>query len=121
MFESAHSIKTFIGAKNFDQSRAFYNDIGFEEITLGNMSYFKINETLGFYLQDFYVKEWVDNSMIFLEVEQLEDTLDAIKKLNLIDKYPTARISDIQNQDWGDVFFVHDPEGVLWQIGSFKK
>ena len=32
------------------------------------MSYFRIFGDLGFYLQNYYIKDWVNNSMIFLEV-----------------------------------------------------
>ncbi|MDZ7897370.1 MAG: hypothetical protein U5N85_04985 [Arcicella sp.] len=46
------SIRPFVGAKNFEESRNFYRDWGFEEISLGyNMSVFKI-DSLAFYLQD---------------------------------------------------------------------
>jgi len=34
------------------------------------MSYFSADK-LGFYLQNAYVKDWVDNSMIFLEVDNV--------------------------------------------------
>jgi hypothetical protein len=47
----AKSIRAFIGAKNFEVSSAFYREIGFEEVSLdAKMSYFKVNENLGFYL-----------------------------------------------------------------------
>jgi len=63
------SIRPFIGAKDFDVSRRFYRDLGFEEVVLEhNFSYFK-TEGIGFYMQDAYVKDWVDNTMLFLEVD----------------------------------------------------
>ncbi len=115
------SIRAFIGAKEYEISRRFYRDLGFEEIpTAYNMSYFKMGN-FGFYLQDAYVKDWVDNSMIFLEVENVEDHLDAIKKLNLSTKYAKVRVSEISYNDWGNEFFMHDPSGVLWHIGEFAK
>jgi len=64
MNHKAKSIRPFIGAKDYEISREFYKDLGFEEIILSNtMSYFKTQE-MGFYLQDAYVKDWVDNSMV---------------------------------------------------------
>ena len=83
-----------------------------------NMSYFKLGE-FGFYLQDAYVKDWVDNSMIFLETENLESQLAHIKALKLATKYKNVRVSEIVYNDWGNEFFVHDPSGVLWHIGEF--
>jgi len=120
MNHNIKSIRTFIGAKNYNLSRQFYLDFGFEEIKIPyKMSYFKCGE-FGFYLQDAYVKRWVDNSMIFLEVQNLEQHLDDIKKLNLITKYQKVKISEIQYNDWGNEYFIHDPSGILWHIGEFK-
>lgn len=119
---SVKSIRPFIGAKDFETSRNFYHDLGFTEIPLpdGNMSYFSVGD-FGFYLQRAYVKDWVDNTMLFLEVEHVENHLAEIKKLNLEEKYTSVRISKIQYNDWGNEFFIHDPSGILWHIGEFKK
>ncbi|MDZ7606704.1 MAG: hypothetical protein U5K79_14200 [Cyclobacteriaceae bacterium] len=69
MGQKAVSIRPFIGAKDYELSRKFYRDLGFtESVVSHNMSYFK-KDGLGFYLQDAYVKDWVDNSMIFMEVK----------------------------------------------------
>lgn len=110
-----------MGAKEFEVSRRFYRDMGFEEIpTAYNMSYFKMGN-FGFYLQDAYVKDWVDNTMIFMEVENVESHLEAIKKLELTVKYDKVRVSEISYNDWGNEFFMHDPSGILWHIGEFVK
>ncbi len=117
----SNSIRTFIGAKDFKESREFYIDMGFEEIAIGpKMSYFKVDEGLGFYLQDYYVKDWVDNLMIFLEVENLEDCKNDIDQEELLNKYKGVRFSEIKNEDWGREFFMHDPSGVLWHFGEFN-
>jgi len=119
MEHKAKSIRPFIGAKNFDLSRSFYRDLGFEEITLGhNMSVFNI-EGLAFYLQDAYVQDWIDNTMIFLEVEDVSRYWNELVTLNLTSKYKDAKISPIKTHDWGRECFIHDPSGVLWHIGEF--
>ena len=118
---SGKSIRTFIGSKNYNVSRNFYLDLGFKEIiTSENMSYFYMDE-FGFYLQDAYVKGWVDNSMIFFEVENLESTLKYIKDLKLPEKYKNVRLSEIIYKEWGKEFFLHDPCGILWHFGKFKE
>lgn len=115
------SIRPFIGAKDFQTSRSFYRNLGFEEVTLfDNMCLFR-SGNFGFYLQDAYVKDWIDNSMLFLEVEGLEKHRAEIKNLDLENKYEGVRISTIQHNDWGNEFFLHDPSGILWHIGEFKK
>ncbi|MDY7395293.1 glyoxalase [Aureibaculum sp. 2210JD6-5] len=114
------SIRAFIGAKNYEISRNSYQDMGFEEfITSPKMLYFRLAD-FGFYLQDYFVRDWVDNSMLFLEVENLEKHFEGIKNLNLDKKYKNVRISEIVKNDWGNEFFIHDPSGILWHIGEFK-
>ena len=76
MKHNIKSIRPFIGSKDYNLSRQFYLDFGFEEMIKISykMSYFKSGD-FGFYLQDSYVKDWVNNSMIFLEVENVEEHL----------------------------------------------
>ena len=121
MEHKAISIRPFIGAKNFELSRAFYRDLGFEETCLGNnMSVFKIGG-LAFYLQDAYVKDWVDNSMLFLEVSDVALYWKELLTLNLTAKYENVRLTPIKEYEWGRECFVHDPSGILWHIGEFFK
>ncbi|MEJ7559981.1 MAG: hypothetical protein WKF66_16835 [Pedobacter sp.] len=66
MQHKAKSIRSFLGSKDFDTSRSFYRDLGFKETALSaNLSVFKTGD-LAFYLQDYYAKEWIENTMIFL-------------------------------------------------------
>ncbi|WP_460218795.1 VOC family protein [Psychroserpens sp. MEBiC05023] len=117
---SGQSIRAFIGSKDFHISRKFYSDLGFEEIvTSKTMSYF-YNDALGFYLQDAYIKDWIDNSMIFFEVDDLENMLKYIQSLKLPERYDHVRLSNIVYNDWGNEFFLHDPSGILWHFGTFK-
>ena len=121
MKHNASSIRPFIGAKNFDVSRAFYRDLGFEEKVLGDdMSVFKIG-SLAFYLQNAYVQDWVDNTMIFLEVDNVKRYYDELVALNLPRKYEGARVTPIKQYDWGRECFLHDPSGILWHFGEFNK
>jgi catechol 2,3-dioxygenase-like lactoylglutathione lyase family enzyme len=121
MNHPAKSIRPFIGAKNYQESIRFYIALGFDVHSLGSqMSVVNVNEELSFYLQDAFVKDWVDNTMIFLEVEDLQHHWEAMKVLGLPDKFPGVRLSDIQNNDWGSEFFLHDPSGILWHFGVFK-
>ena len=122
MKHQAKSVRTFIGAKNFEESRNFYKDIGFEESIISKgMSYFKIVETLGFYLQDYYVEDWINNSMIFVEVDNVEEYFLQLQNLNLQHKYKEVKLVPIRNENWGSECFLHDPAGVLWHFGAFKK
>jgi len=120
MKNSIKSIRSFIGAKDHTISRAFYHDFGFEEILISEkLSYFK-KEDFGFYLQDYYLKDWIENSMLFLEVLDVSAYHSDVKKRKLESNFEGVKISRIVKQDWGQEFFMHDPAGVLWHIGSFN-
>lgn len=116
----AASIRPFIGAKNYEISRSFYRDLGFQEVVLSsNMSYFHTTG-LGFYLQNAYVKDWIDNSMIFMEVADVSQFWTELLALELPAKYETVKIVPIRVLDWGKECFLHDPSGVLWHFGEFN-
>ncbi len=122
MKHQAKSIRAFIGAKDFEVSRNFYKDLGFEESVISkNMSYFKVTETLGFYLQDAYVEDWVNNSMLFLEVDNVEQYWNELQSLGLQHKYKDVRLTAIKKDVWGRECFLHDPSGILWHFGEFNK
>jgi len=119
MEHKAKSIRPFIGAKNFALSRNFYLDLGFQESVLShNLSYFK-TDGLGFYLQDAYIRDWVDNSMIFLEVDDVNRYWSELTSLNLTSRYEDVKLTPIREYDWGKECFIHDPSGILWHIGEF--
>lgn len=119
MEHKAISIRPFIGAKDFDLSRNFYRDLGFQELSLtSNMCLFK-SGALGFYLQDAYVQDWIDNTMVFMEVENLDEFYNKLVSLNLTIKYKDARLIPIKEEYWGRECFLHDPSGVLWHFGEF--
>ncbi|WP_057939035.1 VOC family protein [Algoriphagus resistens] len=122
MIHPAKSIRTFIGAKNYQESTHFYEVLGFKVQSVGEkMSVVTVRENIAFYLQDYYLKSWCENSMIFLEIEDdLESYWEAIKVLGLPDKFPGTKLSAIHYNDWGSEFFLHDPAGNLWHFGVFK-
>jgi catechol 2,3-dioxygenase-like lactoylglutathione lyase family enzyme len=121
MQNKAISIRPFIGAENFGLSRSFYRDLGFQEKVLSpNMSLFK-TDNLGFYLQDAYVKDWIDNTMLFLEVEDVDRYWNELLALDLPAKYQRVKLTPIRTYDWGRECFLHDPSGILWHFGEFSK
>ena len=113
------SLRPFIGSKNFDVSKSFYISLGFEEknisnnmslITLGNFS---------FYLQDYYAKDWIENTMLFFEIDDVATWFAWLKSLNLDEKYPGASLRPIRKEPWGEECFLLDPAGVLLHFGKF--
>lgn len=119
MNHNSKSIRPFLGARDFKLSRNFYKDLGFDEIQLAsNFSYFKSGD-FGFYLQDAYVKEWIDNTMVFMEVEDVNQFWHDLELLELPAKYENVRLGAVREEHWGKECFVHDPSGILWHFGQF--
>jgi catechol 2,3-dioxygenase-like lactoylglutathione lyase family enzyme len=113
------SIRPFLGAKDFERSRSFYRELGFAEHVIGaSLSVFSLG-VVGFYLQNGYVKDWVDNSMIFVEVADVDAFWAELVALELPAKYAGVRVTPIRTYDWGRECFVHDPSGILWHFGQF--
>lgn len=120
MEHNGKSIRPFIGSKNFELSRRFYSDLGFQEsIISADMSYFK-TDAIGFYLQDAYVKDWIDNTMVFMEVDDVKRFWNQLLALDLPSKYEHVRVTAISELDWGRECFLHDPSGILWHFGEFN-
>ncbi len=120
MQHRAKSIRPFIGAQNFELSRSFYRDLGFTETVLfPTMSVFK-NGAIAFYLQSDYIKDWVDNSQVFLEVEDVDAHFKELFALDLPSKYEGVRLVPVRTFEWGKECYLHDPSGILWHFGEFK-
>jgi catechol 2,3-dioxygenase-like lactoylglutathione lyase family enzyme len=117
--QQVKSLRAFIGAKDYQAARSFYRDLGFEErVISATMSLFTI-QGLSFYLQDYYVKDWVDNTMILSEVEDVDEYYSFLQRLELDKKYKDVRLMPIRQNDWGKECFLIDPSGVLWHFAEF--
>ncbi len=113
-------VRTFIGAKDYDLSRIFYTELGFHETVLDpKMSLFMVNQDFGFYLQDYYVKDWINNSMVFVEVDDVDSCEKELLAKGLHHTYKDVRFTEIKTFDHGRQLFMHDPSGVLWHFCQF--
>ncbi|MFM7887854.1 MAG: VOC family protein, partial [Pseudanabaena sp.] len=71
---NAINLRTFVPAKDFQLSKSFYLDLGFEmffedtELAVFNVG----NTGIGFFLQNFYVKELAETLMMHLLVEDVD-------------------------------------------------
>ncbi len=117
----ALSLRPFIGSLDFEVSSQFYRELGFEEFKIDhNLSVFKTG-AMAFYLQRAAVKDWLENTMLFLEVQDLDTFYASLVALDLPAKYPNVRVMGIREEDWGRECFLIDPAGILWHFGHFKE
>ena len=120
IYQETKSIRAFVGAKDYETSRSFYRDLGFSEIVISEkMSLFTI-KGLSFYLQDYYVKDWIENSMILLEVGDVQEYYSFLQRLELDKKYSNIKLVPLQENEWGKECFLIDPAGVLWHFAEFR-
>ena len=107
-------IKTFVPAKDFALSLDFYQEAGwtlkFEEAAIAELE-------LGdhrFFLQNYYVRDWANNFMLYINVEDAQAWYAHMQMIVENKRYKPARVKAPELQDYGDlVTFAWDPSGVL--------
>ncbi|KAF0815077.1 hypothetical protein IGB42_00154 [Andreprevotia sp. IGB-42] len=111
-------LKAFLPAQDYALSQAFYQDLGFTMAwDGGDLAYFH-HENVSFLLQNFYVKEFAENLMMHLLVEDVDAWWSTLQASGLIDKYAVRTVPP-QDQPWGmRDFVIIDPSGVLWRIAQ---
>ena len=63
--------RAFIPAKDFDSSKAFYEALGFKKLLDGDVAIFGVGAS-AFILQRYYKKEWAENCMMQMMVDNLD-------------------------------------------------
>lgn len=112
--------KIFVPAKDWAISLAFYQALGAElqwrhgdglaQLQLGGQR---------FLLQNFYAKEWAENFMIYLMVEDAAAWYDHAQALIASNKFPGIRAEAPKQMEWGDIVgYIWDPSGVLLHIAQ---
>jgi catechol 2,3-dioxygenase-like lactoylglutathione lyase family enzyme len=109
-------LKVFVPSKDFDVSKRFYQDLGFTVASLNEGLAYIRHGGSAFLLQKFYVKEFAENLMMHLLVEDVESWWERAHEVLL--KYG-LKSEPPKDQPWGirDFTFA-DPAGVLWRIGQ---
>lgn len=111
-------IKAFVPSKDFELSKRFYADLGFELAwSSDDLAYFHAGAS-SFLLQRFYVKEYADNFMMHLLVEDVQSWWSHVDSRQLGLKY-SVRVNPPEDRPWGlRDFTTDDPTGVLWRLGQ---
>jgi catechol 2,3-dioxygenase-like lactoylglutathione lyase family enzyme len=111
-------LKAFVPAKDYELSKRFYRDLGFTLASDGDgVAYFH-HENVSFLLQNFYVKEFAENLMLHLLVEDVDAWRAKVEESGIAARYG-VEVSEVRLQPWRmRDFTLHDPSGVLWRIGQ---
>jgi len=119
---SVNSIAAFVPSKDFETSRRFYIDLGFEQ-TWGDDSACGLQiDGQDVILQNYYVKDHAENFMMTLRVDDANAWWERIQALGLKEKYQLGIANPPAMQPWGIVvLYITDPTGVLWHIAEIPK
>lgn len=107
---------SFLPAKEFATSKRFYEALGFEKLVDAEVAIYQIGSSK-FILQNYFQKDWAENSMMQLVVDDLSAWWAYILSLDLPGRFGVQNPKPPTRQPWGQtVAYVFDPSGVLWHV-----
>jgi len=113
---TASDVKIFVPAKDFQESLAFYSALGWQTNFVaddGSLAVLELGDSR-FYLQNYYNKEWADNFMLHITVEDAAAWYQHASNIIANGSYKNACINKPKEEPYGAlVTFVWDPCGVL--------
>jgi len=113
--------RSFLPVQDFAVSKSFYKTLGFVKLLDGDVAICKAGSTT-FILQNYYQKDWAENFIMQLNVDDLDDWWTHIEGLDLPGKFNVQPPKAPAMQPWGlRVAYVFDPSGVLWHIAQRRE
>ena len=111
--------RPFLPAKDYATSLRFYEALGFETSVIGETMAQLSLGTHTFLLQGYYVKEWADNMMMHVLVEDVQAWWRHIEPLDLAGRFGVKAPVPPRAEPWGlTIAYVFDPSGVLWHFAQ---
>ncbi|MBI0474737.1 glyoxalase [Sphingomonas sp. MA1305] len=109
------SIRPFLPTRDFAQSRAFYEAIGFTPGYVDTELAIYDHDGAGFLLQNYFQQEWAGNTMVQLIVADLDHWWRRTD--GLAEQFGVRAPIAPEMKPWGlRVGMLFDPAGVLWHI-----
>jgi predicted lactoylglutathione lyase len=110
----------FVPARNFAVSKGFYKRLGWklnwEDAELAEMEI----ADQRFLLQNFYAREWAENFMIHVSIDDAQAWFDLAKNVVDTGQYLEAKVSPPARQAYGAVVtHLWDPSGVLLHLAQW--
>ncbi len=113
-------VRPFIPAQDFAVSKAFYEALGWKITWSDETLALLENGGHSFYLQSYYVKDWAENTMLHLTVQDAQACYAQIKSVVDGGLYPGARVAEPRVEPYGArVTYVWDPSGVLLHLAQW--
>ncbi len=110
---SIKDLKVYMPAKDFEQSKRFYAALGFKMSEgWGGATDFELNGNQ-FRLQDYYVKDWADNFMVVMGVDDADAWHQHVRRIAESGEFDGVRVKPPEVVGDSLVLHVVDPSGVL--------
>lgn len=107
-------IRVFIPSRDYDESQAFYQALGFNmEYVSEALSLFN-NGDCYFFLQRFYHEDLAKNLVLQISVLDINEAYQKISNIK------GAKFEPTKTMPWGKVIFLWGPSGELLQITEFS-
>lgn len=111
-------VRPFLPTQDFDLSRRFYEALGFEKVLDSEVAIFNAGSG-GFVLQRHFQKDWAENSVMQLMVDDLDRWWSHIGALDLPGQFGVKPPRSPAMQPWGlRIAYLFDPSGVLWHVAQ---
>jgi catechol 2,3-dioxygenase-like lactoylglutathione lyase family enzyme len=105
--------KVYMPAKDFEQSKRFYTALGFNRSEgWGGTADFELNGN-SFRLQNYYVKEWAENFMVKIGVDDVKAWHQRALEIANSGEFDNIGVKPPEAVDGFVVLHVIDPSGVL--------
>lgn len=112
-----NDIRVFIPSKDYEISQSFYQAFGFTLSKASDDLSILEKDNTTFFLQRYYNKEFAENLMLQLVVENIDEAYRVVSGIEGYD----VRHSPIKQESWGKVIYLWGPSGELWHITELKR
>jgi predicted enzyme related to lactoylglutathione lyase len=109
-------IRVFMPSQDFDASKTFYSDLGFNCEPVNDELALFSNGECTFFLQRFYNKELAENLMLQICVLDIQSAYEKATAAR-----HKTKISEIHSEHWGEVFYVWGPSGELLHVTQLAR
>ena len=112
-------IQPFLPTKDYNISKQFYHDLGFEMIYEDEQLGLFRKDEISFFIQQYYVKDWAENMMVQVYYEPIDELYQHVETLKT--HYPMIKTKHPFQVPYGYTFHLLDPAGVLWHFTDPNK
>jgi len=105
----------FVPAKDFAASKRFYGELF--EIDWEDEKLCQVQAgSSKFLLQNYYQRDWAENSMYQLIVDNVDAIWERIQSTGVLQRHSNVRANPPKREAWGKVVYMWGPSGELWHF-----